>query len=66
MVGLITEDTATISSPPAGATFSDPIKALPGCIKALRTADPSVGIIVVLSHVGYQLDQKIAEEVGGG
>jgi 5'-nucleotidase len=65
VVGVITDETPIISSAPASLKFSDPVKALPGCIAALQAEDPSVRVIIVLSHVGYDLDRKIAAEVGG-
>lgn len=65
VVGVTTPDMKTIGRPPAGLEFSDPIQALPGCIAAMRQAHPDVAIIVVLSHVGYDVDRRIAEQVGG-
>ncbi|ODN69287.1 bifunctional metallophosphatase/5'-nucleotidase [Methylobrevis pamukkalensis] len=63
LVGLSPADTAELASPGPNVTFSDPESALKREIAALTEA--GVDKIVVLSHSGYTVDQRIAATVPG-
>lgn len=63
IIGVTTQDTTFLSNPGEQVVFENPIE------KAQETIDllESKGInkIVVLSHLGYSLDQKLAKDVNG-
>lgn len=63
IIGVTTQDTTFLSNPGEKVVFENPIE------KAQKTIDllESKGIdkIVVLSHLGYSLDQKLAKDVRG-
>ena len=63
LIGLTPQDTDELSSPGKNVSFSDPVAAVQAEVDQL-TAD-GVNIIVVLSHSGYKVDLKVAEEVTG-
>ena len=63
LVGLTPENTSELASPGKNITFSDPVAAVQEQVDLL-TAD-GVNIIVVLSHSGYGVDQRVAKEVTG-
>ncbi|NDV86489.1 multifunctional 2',3'-cyclic-nucleotide 2'-phosphodiesterase/5'-nucleotidase/3'-nucleotidase [Aurantimonas aggregata] len=63
LVGVTPVDTAELSSPGPNITFEEPVAALTEAVKALT--DQGVDKIVVLSHSGYEADQRIAAAVPG-
>ena len=63
VIGVITPDTSSISSPGSGVHFNDPVKSLDKAITELKK--DGIGQIVVLSHLGYEEDVKLASEVSG-
>lgn len=62
-IGIITPDTGSISSPGSGVRFNDPAETLRKTIKMLKK--DGIDQIVVLSHLGYEEDVKLASEVSG-
>ncbi|WP_299777929.1 bifunctional metallophosphatase/5'-nucleotidase [uncultured Roseobacter sp.] len=63
LIGLTPEDTDELASPGDNITFSDPVAAVQGEVDRL-TAD-GVNKIIVLSHSGYGVDQRVAAETTG-
>ena len=63
LIGLTPEDTDELASPGPNVTFSDPVAAVQAEVDAL-TAD-GVNKIIVLSHSGYVVDQRVAAETTG-
>jgi len=63
LIGLTPEDTDELASPGPNITFSNPVEALKREVARL-TAD-GIDKIVVLSHSGYVLEQRIAAQVAG-
>lgn len=65
IIGLTTPETAYIVKPDyvKDLTFVEPDKVLPNLIKEVR--DKGAQLIVVLSHLGYDADKKLAENVQG-
>ena len=63
LIGLTPEDTHELASPGDNITFSDPVAAVQGEVDRL-TAE-GVNKIIVLSHSGYGVDQKVAAETTG-
>ena len=63
LIGLTPEDTDELASPGPNVTFSDPSEAVQAEVDAL-TAE-GVNKIVVLSHSGYSVDQRVAENTTG-
>ena len=63
LIGLTPEDTDELASPGANVHFSDPIAAVQGEVDRL-TAE-GVTKIIVLSHSGYAVDQKVAAGTTG-
>ena len=63
LIGLTPEDTDELASPGKNVTFSDPVAAVQGEVDKL-TAE-GVNKIVVLSHSGYKVDQRVAAETTG-
>lgn len=63
ILGLTTKDTAEISSPGTTVTFSDPVARA----KVMMQAVGAKGInkVILLSHLGYDEDQKLAQAVEG-
>ncbi|KAI8442090.1 hypothetical protein MSG28_005724 [Choristoneura fumiferana] len=61
LIGLITTDTKTLSSP-GNVTFTDPGEATEREAKALN--DQGVDIIVLLSHCGLKVDKELARDYG--
>jgi 5'-nucleotidase len=64
IIGVITPDTATISSPGTTVTFSDPVQAVKDAVQAVETKE-GVNKIIVLSHLGFDNDLKLADAVPG-
>ncbi|WP_171174710.1 bifunctional UDP-sugar hydrolase/5'-nucleotidase [Ruegeria sp. HKCCD8929] len=63
LIGLTPEDTPDLASPGPNITFSDPAAAVQAEVDRL-TAE-GVNKIVVLSHSGYGVDQRVAAETTG-
>lgn len=63
LIGLTPEDTHELASPGDNITFSDPVAAVQGEVDRL-TAE-GVNKIIVLSHSGYGVDQRVAAETTG-
>ena len=63
LIGLTPDDTHELASPGDNITFSDPVAAVQGEVDALTAQ--GVNKIVVLSHSGYGVDQRVAAETTG-
>ncbi|MGC9527770.1 MAG: bifunctional metallophosphatase/5'-nucleotidase [Limnospira sp.] len=63
ILGLTTEDTAVLSSPGEGVTFTDPIAAAKEAVKILD--DRGINKIIALTHLGFDKDLELAENVAG-
>jgi 5'-nucleotidase len=63
LIGLTPEDTHELASPGDKITFSDPVAAVQGEVDLLIAK--GVNKIIVLSHSGYGVDQKVAAETTG-
>ncbi|MEV8465749.1 bifunctional metallophosphatase/5'-nucleotidase [Fluviibacterium sp. DFM31] len=63
MIGLTPQDNPEISSPGPNITFSDPSEAVQAQVDKL-TAE-GINKIVVLSHSGYDVDLRVAQETTG-
>lgn len=61
--GLTTPDTAALSSPGEAIHFKDIKESAQLAVKALQ--DKGVNKIIALSHIGFNLDEKLADEVSG-
>ncbi len=64
IIGLITELTPSMVTPTGneGVTFLDPLEVLREQVALVR---PLVDILIVLSHVGFEPEKKLAKEVAG-
>ncbi|MCK8482731.1 5'-nucleotidase C-terminal domain-containing protein [Aliiroseovarius sp. S2029] len=63
LIGLTPQDTDELASPGPNIIFTDPVQAVQGEVDKL-TAE-GVNKIIVLSHSGYGVDQKVAAETTG-
>ncbi|WP_050927478.1 bifunctional metallophosphatase/5'-nucleotidase [Aestuariivita boseongensis] len=63
LIGLTPEDTDELASPGPNITFTDPVAAVQAEVDKL-TAE-GVNKIIVLSHSGYGVDQRVAAETTG-
>ena len=63
LIGLTPDDTDDLASPGDNITFSDPVAAVQGEVDALTAM--GVNKIIVLSHSGYGVDQRVAAETTG-
>ncbi|OIQ31671.1 MAG: multifunctional 2',3'-cyclic-nucleotide 2'-phosphodiesterase/5'-nucleotidase/3'-nucleotidase [Alphaproteobacteria bacterium MedPE-SWcel] len=63
LIGLTPEDTDELASPGPNVTFSDPVAAVQGEVDRLTAS--GVNKIIVLSHSGYGVDQKVAAGTTG-
>ena len=63
LIGLTPQDTEELSSPGPNITFSDPVAAVQAEADALTAQ--GVTKIIVLSHSGYKVDQRVAAEATG-
>ena len=63
LIGLTPQDTDELASPGPNITFTDPVDAVQAEVDRL-TAE-GVNKIVVLSHSGYGVDQRVAEGTTG-
>lgn len=62
LIGLTTEDTANIASP-GDVTFENEVQKAKGTVAMLK--NEGINKIVVLSHLGYDVDVNLAKEVEG-
>jgi len=63
LIGLTPQDTGELSSPGPNVVLTDPVEAVQAEVD--RLTEEGVNKIIVLSHSGYALDQKIAAETTG-
>ena len=63
LIGLTPIDTDELASPGPNVSFSDPVAAVQEQVD--RMTDNGVNKIVVLSHSGYVVDQRVAEGTTG-
>ncbi|ETW13610.1 5'-nucleotidase [Roseivivax marinus] len=63
LIGLTPQDTDELASPGPNISFSDPVPAVQAEVD--RLTEEGVNKIVVLSHSGYGVDQRVAEETTG-
>ncbi|WP_170446763.1 bifunctional metallophosphatase/5'-nucleotidase [Ruegeria arenilitoris] len=63
LIGLTPEDTDELASPGPNVVFSDPVPAVQAEVDKL-TAE-GINKIIVLSHSGYGVDQRVAQETTG-
>ena len=63
LIGLTPEDTDELASPGPNVIFSDPSDAVQGEVDRLTAM--GVNKIIVLSHSGYQVDQRVAANTTG-
>ena len=63
LIGLTPEDTDELASPGPNITFTDPVAAVQGEVD--RLTGMGVNKIIVLSHSGYRVDQRVAAETTG-
>jgi 2',3'-cyclic-nucleotide 2'-phosphodiesterase (5'-nucleotidase family) len=64
VIGATTEDTPGIASPGEGTTFSDVVESVQRAIDEIRSTT-NITRIAALTHIGYDEDQKLAEETTG-
>ena len=62
--GLITPETPIVTHPKnvVGLTFLDPIETAKRIVPMLR---PSADLVIALTHIGYEMDRRLAQEVPG-
>lgn len=63
IIGLITPDTVEIARPGQDIRFLDPKTTLENIIRELKTQGATK--IIALTHLGYEIDKKLAAEVEG-
>lgn len=63
IIGLTTVDTPDLASPGDNVTFSDPVVAVQGEVDELTAQ--GINRIIVLSHSGFRVDQRVASETTG-
>ncbi|WP_095590508.1 bifunctional metallophosphatase/5'-nucleotidase [Actibacterium ureilyticum] len=63
LIGLTPQDTDELASPGPNVIFTDPAQAVQGEVDKLT--EMGVNKIIVLSHSGYGVDQKVAAETTG-
>lgn len=63
LIGLTPEDTDELASPGDNVSFSDPVAAVQAEVDKLTAQ--GVNKIIVLSHSGYGVDQRVAAETTG-
>jgi 5'-nucleotidase / UDP-sugar diphosphatase len=63
LIGLTPQDTDELASPGKNVIFTDPVGAVQGEVDALTAQ--GVNKIIVLSHSGYKVDQRVAAETTG-
>ncbi len=63
LIGLTPEDTHDLASPGPNISFSDPVPAVQAEVD--RLTGEGVNKIIVLSHSGFGVDQRVAQETTG-
>ncbi|SHJ79530.1 5'-nucleotidase [Palleronia salina] len=63
LIGLTPQDTDELASPGPNVIFTDPVDAVQGEVD--RLTEEGVNKIIVLSHSGYGVDQRVAENTTG-
>ena len=63
LIGLTPQDTDELASPGPNIVFTDPVDAVQGEVDKLT--EEGVNKIIVLSHSGYGVDQRVASETTG-
>ena len=63
LIGLTPQDTDELASPGPNIVFTDPVDAVQGEVDKLT--EEGVNKIIVLSHSGYGVDQRVAENTTG-
>jgi 5'-nucleotidase/UDP-sugar diphosphatase len=63
VIGVTTPDTAWSSSPGPNVTFTDPVSAVRAAVSDLSAQ--GIKVIVVLSHLGWDNDIRLAQSVAG-
>ncbi|MFD1341364.1 bifunctional metallophosphatase/5'-nucleotidase [Litorisediminicola beolgyonensis] len=63
LIGLTPQDTDELASPGPNVIFTDPVEAVQAEVDKLT--EEGVTTIIVLSHSGYGVDQRVAEETTG-
>ncbi|SFA97669.1 5'-nucleotidase [Poseidonocella pacifica] len=63
LIGLTPQDTDELASPGPNVIFTDPVEAVQGEVDKL--SEEGVNKIIVLSHSGYVVDQRVAEGTTG-
>jgi 5'-nucleotidase/UDP-sugar diphosphatase len=65
IIGLITPDTSFITKPDyvSELTFYDPLELLPRLLREVQS--DGADLIVLLSHLGFDADRRVAEQVPG-
>lgn len=64
VIGVTTDETPSISSPGDGTIFSDPIVAVQNTIDLIRSTT-NITRIAAITHIGYEVDIKLAQETTG-
>ncbi|MEO3471006.1 5'-nucleotidase C-terminal domain-containing protein [Roseomonas sp. CAU 1739] len=62
-IGVTTPETPLLSSPGRNLRFTDPAEAAARAIAEIRATGPAT--IVLLSHLGYDVDRRMAAQVAG-
>ncbi|KAK2591709.1 hypothetical protein QQS21_010594 [Conoideocrella luteorostrata] len=65
VIGVTTETTATTSRVGRGTKFLDPVPQVQKTVDEIRQRHPIIKRIVVLSHLGFDIDKKLAAETEG-
>lgn len=63
VIGLTPQDTDELASPGPLVSFEDPVAAVQGEVDQLT--EQGINRIIVLSHSGYGVDQRVAEQTTG-
>ncbi|KAJ4299300.1 hypothetical protein N0V90_004544 [Kalmusia sp. IMI 367209] len=64
LIGVTTEDTASISNPDEGTTFSSAVEAVQNAIDEIK-ATTNITRIAAITHIGYDKDQELAKATSG-
>lgn len=64
VIGVTTDTTPGISKPGKGTTFSNPIEAVQNTIDLIKSTT-NITRIAAITHIGYEEDQKLAEQTTG-
>ncbi|KAF1970021.1 5`-nucleotidase protein-like protein [Bimuria novae-zelandiae CBS 107.79] len=64
LIGVTTEDTASISNPDEGTTFSSAVEAVQNAIDEIK-ATTNITRIAAITHIGYDKDQELAALTSG-